>query len=253
MSDRFATSNYDPDLYDLVSKIKRETMLSINCVQIGTIISYTSVTNTAKVSIDFKRKMADGALVEYPVLDDCPVFIISGGTSFISFPIAVGDKCIILFNDRNIEYWYTTGKVLPPSDTRCHSVSDAIIIVGINPITTPRLHPTNAICINGKSNKIVIKNTSADLKTQIDNLTSSINKVTNVIKTLVTQTKATATAIKAITVITSTVTSGNPVNAASFSSIETAIDNCTSLLTTEINAINGVVSNIDNLLLTSII
>jgi hypothetical protein len=76
----------DPQIADVFSLIKRETLLDINCVHAGTIVSYNSTTNMAEVSINVKRKLKNGTEIEYPTLDDCPVFMLYGGTASITMP-----------------------------------------------------------------------------------------------------------------------------------------------------------------------
>ncbi|CAK9250669.1 unnamed protein product [Sphagnum jensenii] len=47
-------------------------------------------------------------------------------------PIAQGDQCLILFNDRSIDNWFTSGQVQPLASSRLHSFSDGIALVGLN-------------------------------------------------------------------------------------------------------------------------
>ena len=166
------------DLTTLLDLMKRETMYSINCVMIGTIELYNTVTNMASISINFKRAMADGTVLEYPKLDDCPVFILSGGTAQISMPIVKGDQCLVLFNDRNFDNWYLSGDVTVPQDTRCHNIADGIALVGIRNLKTAKLTPLNSICIDGGSKKVSVKNSSTNLKAVIDLIIDAIGTLT---------------------------------------------------------------------------
>jgi hypothetical protein len=171
----------DPQIVDVFSLMKRETMLDINCVQIGTIESYNSVTNTAQVSINVKRKLKNGDELEYPTLEDCPVFMLHGGTSSITMPISSGDGCLVLFNDRCIEDWFLMGDVVAPADKRVHSLSDGIVLVGVKPMIKQLIPLSSNLCINAGSNKVAIKNTVVDLKTQLNDIITSINKVIDLI------------------------------------------------------------------------
>ena len=125
-----------PDLTSVTDAVKRDTKITLNAVQIGIIQSFNSEKQTASIRIaisQVKEVLPDGTriLVEYPVLLECPVFTMFGGDSFINLPIAVGDNCIVLFNDREIDNWLNTGEVQPGTTSRTHDVSDAIAIVGI--------------------------------------------------------------------------------------------------------------------------
>jgi len=160
----------EPTLSDYMNLMKRDASLSINCVQIGTIEKYNSVTNTASVKINFLRQLANGEKITYPVLEDCPVFILNGGGASITFPIAAGDQCIILFNDRNIDNWYLDGSIKEPRDNRVHSIADGMVLVGISDSAHAIVAPTQSACLNGGSNKVAIKNDEEDLKTLISDL-----------------------------------------------------------------------------------
>jgi len=165
MNDRILGPTSEINLTTLLDRMKRETMYAINCVMIGTIQSYNTATNMASISINFKRDMANGDVLKYPKLEDCPVFILHGGDAQISMPIGPGDQCLVLFNDRNIDDWYLSGEVKVPHDTRCHNIADGIALVGIRNLKTAKFTPVNSICIDGGSKKVAIKNTSANLKT----------------------------------------------------------------------------------------
>lgn len=178
MTDRINGPTFEPELYDLLERNKRDTMNSINCIKVGKIVKYTALTNSAEISIASKRKLADGTIADYPILGDCPVFVLKGGTSFISCPITPGDECIVLFSDRSIDNWYLAGQVLPPMDTRCHSLSDGIAIVGIQSLANVKLTPASSVCINGGTYKVSIKNAGANLKIILDALIDAISALT---------------------------------------------------------------------------
>lgn len=126
-----------PELRDIMDAIRRETMAALNCVQIGEITAYDAAANTASVAIKSVKQFADGSTLEYPELGDCPVFILGGGGAALSMPIASGDTCLVLFADRDIDTWHYTGSTDVPNTNRMHSISDAIVLVGVRPSTNP--------------------------------------------------------------------------------------------------------------------
>lgn len=171
--DKIQGPTSEPSIADVLNRLKRETMLAMNCVLIGKIESYSSVSNTANISICVKRKLLNGEEIEYPQLQDVPIFILSGGTSYVSIPIVAGDFCIVLCCDRSIDDWYLAGQTTAPKDTRCHSLSDAIALVGVKPLTSMTTPiPSSSVCINGGSKKVSLKNTSGNLKTTLDTIIS---------------------------------------------------------------------------------
>jgi len=175
VNDRILGPTSEINLTTILDRIKRETMYAINCVMIGTIESYNTLTNMASISINFKRAMSTGDVMDYPKLEDCPVFILSGSDASISMPIVKGDQCLVLFNDRNIDNWYIDGSVTTPADTRCHSIADGIVLVGIRSLKGAKLTPANSVCIDGGGSKVSIKNTDTNLKKIIDTLITTIS------------------------------------------------------------------------------
>ena len=205
--------SYDPNLFDLLMKFKKEIMRQINCVKVGKINSYDSFDNIAEVQILSKLKLINGDVIEYPVLKDCPVFYMSGGSTYISTPIESGDECLVLFSDRSIDNWHTTSNSSLPQDSRMHSISDGIVLVGINSLPNKKTRPMASLCINGGSSKISIKNDSFDLKTELDTLFDKINSLIDVITDMNTQ----------IALITVSSFGAPPNNASYFTSFNTTL------------------------------
>lgn len=169
------------DLTTVLDRIKRETMYAINCVMIGQIESYSSTTNLASIKICFKKKLAALDPVDYPVIHECPVFILSGGDSCITMPIDSGDECIVLFNDRNFDNWLLTGETSTPATTRCHDISDAIAIVGLRSKPNVKLTPASSVCIDGANKKVAIKNDATSLITLINSLIDTLSNAEMII------------------------------------------------------------------------
>lgn len=139
----------DPGLSDVLALHKMATFASMNCVKIGKITSFDATKKTAQVQVLFKRQLPDGTIVSYTPLIDCPVFTLQGGGGYLQMPIAAGDNCILLFSDRSIDEWYQNGQEALPANTRMHDASDAIAIVGLNPLSSSGpVAPTNKIVMS---------------------------------------------------------------------------------------------------------
>lgn len=130
------TSPIPPDLRTLLENLKTEIFYSLNCHQVGVIESYNPSTQTASVRLSMLKTIGTEQ-VPYPILTDCPVMVPMGGAGYMTFPIAKGDPCLVLFNDRDIDRWFTTGNVVAPNSARAHSLSDGIVFVGIRNATNP--------------------------------------------------------------------------------------------------------------------
>ena len=120
-----------PDLDDLLAENRDTVFANLNCTQVGKIEKVNN-DQTVEIKIQFLRRLPDGKTAKYPLLVDCPYFVLQGGGAYIDMPIKKGDDCLILFNDRNIDDWWDTGNVAVPADTRKHSISDGFALVGIN-------------------------------------------------------------------------------------------------------------------------
>lgn len=126
-------SRYPSDLDNLLEELRSEIFANLNCLQIGKIESYNKSEQSVEVQIMVKRRINETKIISYPVLVDCPLFVLQGGGAFIDMPIKTGDFCLIFFNDRDIDNWWTAGNETEPNTRRKHSLSDGIALVGLNP------------------------------------------------------------------------------------------------------------------------
>lgn len=70
-------------------------------------------------------------VMQIPVINNVPVQF-PGGTDFvITFPVAVGDPCWLVFSDRSLEIWKQKGGIVDPVDLRRHHFSDAVALLGV--------------------------------------------------------------------------------------------------------------------------
>jgi phage gp45-like len=80
---------------------------------------------------------------QIPVLHGVPVAVLSAGGFCITFPITVGDECLLIFHDTALDVWWQnsgpdktnldTSINHNPISQRRHSLSDAIAVFGIRP------------------------------------------------------------------------------------------------------------------------
>ena len=153
------------DLKTLLDYWGKQLKLEFNCHHVGTIQSFSSVTQTATATINYTKAFQEidsvGALnmtsQSYPVLIDCPCLVLGGGGAYLSFPISSGDECLVLFNDRDFDNWYAGSTGAPPATPRLHSYPDAIILVGLRSLSNVILdYDTAALTLYYKENTIKI-------------------------------------------------------------------------------------------------
>lgn len=129
----------EPSMNDVLDAFKAEVFRDLNCVKQGEIVEYDPATASCTVKLKIKEFVdvdADTS-VSYPLLADVPVFVLQGGGAWMELPIAEGDPCLVLFSDRDIDNWWTSGNETTPNTQRRHSLSDGIALVGINPKSNP--------------------------------------------------------------------------------------------------------------------
>ncbi len=181
-----ANNNIQPEysLRDLLDLVKKELMLTLNCHALATVTAFDPATQTVRASILYKqayeqRDARSGqystVLVDYPLLIDCPAIILGGGGGALTFPIAAGDECIILFNDRDIDSWFAGAANGDLSSSRLHSFSDGIALIGLrSKLTAIADYDTDRAALSynggkiGVRDKLLLKNATVDFKTQFD-------------------------------------------------------------------------------------
>ncbi|EMM0382373.1 translation initiation factor IF-2 [Pluralibacter gergoviae] len=100
----------------------------------GIIQSFDPDTVTAVIQLAIKGYEPDNDGIPQPevlpLLVDVPVVFPCGGGCTLTFPVAPGDECLVIFADRCIDFWWQNGGVQEPVDSRMHDLSDAFAIVG---------------------------------------------------------------------------------------------------------------------------
>lgn len=110
----------------------------------GTIQAYdpAKMTVSVKPAIQARVRKEDGTFTwaEIPLLVDCPVIFPNGGGFTLSFPVVVGDECLVIFSSRCIDSWWQLGASSGPqvqAELRMHDLSDGFALMG--PRSQPRV------------------------------------------------------------------------------------------------------------------
>ena len=217
----------EPSLSDLLKALKRDVMQDLNCHALATIQSFDSSTRSVVAKINYQQtylqKDSTGykqVYVDYPILIDVPAVFLCGGTASLTFPITQGDQCIVLFNDRSIDKWVSGLRTGPTGSTRLHSLADGIAIIGLNSVTDydadHALLRYGDVKVGVSDEKVLIENSTRNLKTLLTNLTTAINSLNS-------------TLISAFNANTTTV--GTPVNPAAATAIGAVVTTITTIQT----------------------
>ena len=161
----------------------------LNCHQVGAVATFYPATQTADIQIGMQRLVPDFTSVppqwkakDYGLLTGVPVLVLSGGGGTLTFPVTTGDTCLVLFNDRDLGRWFTTGNTQSvPASGRAHAFSDGLAIVGFRNMANllTGYSTTDAVLQNGGSRvslaaKVSIANQSTSLITVLQSITAAL-------------------------------------------------------------------------------
>ncbi len=120
------------NLYEVITSIFREKSKLLNTSLPGVIKSFDSANQTVDVYPAIKRVFVDG---EEPirVLTKVPVIFPTFGGFTITRNIVEGDRCLIVFCQRDIQAYIKSGIIAAPPVKRFHSLSDGVAIMGLVP------------------------------------------------------------------------------------------------------------------------
>ena len=92
----------------------------------------SAVTCTVQPAIQGIVTNEDGTrtAVNLPLLVDVPIVFPRGGGTTLTFPVSVGDECLVIFSSRCIDAWWQSGGVQIPMEARKHDLSDGFALVG---------------------------------------------------------------------------------------------------------------------------
>ena len=172
--------NNDKTLSQMLSEVVNSIRVSLHCVKIGKIVEFDKTKQTAKVQIlhiqdeNYNTRLEED--LEYPLLGDVPVVIMSGGGTYISHPIVPGDQCLIVFCDYMIDNWWVTGEAKPSIVPRKHDLSDAIAIVGLNALPNVIQNYSDYLRLHYNENSSIVIGEQIDVNNETINLNGNTTK-----------------------------------------------------------------------------
>jgi len=96
----------------------------------GKIVSFNPDKCEASILPSVKFKKPDGSQIDYPRLNEVPVYVMqgSGQTATIVYPVKPGDECLIVFSEQALDFWRTGAT----SNTDLKfDLSNAVAIIGM--------------------------------------------------------------------------------------------------------------------------
>jgi hypothetical protein len=111
--------------------------------------SFDAAAKTAVVQVAIRMRLTspiDGSQtwVDIKPIADCPVYFPSGGGYTLTFPLAKGDECLLVFSSRCIDAWWQNGGTENIQNMmRMHDLSDGFVFAGIS--SKPAVQPNISI------------------------------------------------------------------------------------------------------------
>ena len=99
---------------------------------------YVTAVNLSKQTVDVQTTVQarlqapDGSItwINIPKLPDVPILFPHGGGFSLTFPVKVGDECLVIFSSRCIDAWWSSGQIGPQNEMRMHDLSDGFALIG---------------------------------------------------------------------------------------------------------------------------
>lgn len=124
----------DPDLESLIRAAFDGLSAGLWTALPGIIESFDPDAMTCKVQptvmMQVLPQYGNAKSVALPLLVDCPVQFPGAGGATMTFPVAAGDECLVVFASRCIDGWWQAGGVQPQAEMRMHDLSDGFVLLG---------------------------------------------------------------------------------------------------------------------------
>ena len=168
-----------PTLSNVLQRSIQSAMEQLQVCMPAEVVSYDKDKQLASCQPMFKNKYRDGATLDMPVIYNVPVAHPRSGTAIVHMPIKKGDRVLLVFSDRSLEKWLTSGERSDPEDNRKHQMSDAIAYPGLYPMNEakPIANGEDIIFLNeGKNGKLEMRLTPSN-KIQVLNNSNEMVKI----------------------------------------------------------------------------
>lgn len=122
---------------DAVRRLVESRVAEVHVALPGRVVAYDYAQQRATVKPDMHRQYRDGRVDPYPTIVGVPMIWprTSGGSASLTMPVLPGDPVLLLFSERSLERWLSTGGADRPGDPRKHDLTDAIAIPGLMPFS----------------------------------------------------------------------------------------------------------------------
>jgi hypothetical protein len=131
---KFSISERQGDFGELLRQAFDNFGCQIRVAMPGVVTAFNTTQQTVNVQLAITERIADTQdninQITIPELLDVPLVLPRAGGFCLTFPVQVGDECLVVFADMCIDAWWSNGKVQNQIERRRHDLSDAFAILG---------------------------------------------------------------------------------------------------------------------------
>lgn len=153
-------------LSDAVGSAIDYKLANVNTALPAQIVSYDYVKRMASVQPVLNKVYTDGTIQQMPIVSNVPVVFPGNNVFNFTFPVLVGDYCLLVCSQRSLDDWIYQGGIVSPTDPRKFSLSDAIAIPGLMPFSTSSAADNNTDFILAFKGTEIRINSNGDLNIQ---------------------------------------------------------------------------------------
>ena len=142
-----------------IKNIILDRLRDVHTIIPGNVVTFDPDKCEASILPYGKFKKPDGSFMDFPQLNEVPVYVMqgSGQTATVVFPVKPGDECLVLFSEQALDTWRTKAK----SDTDLSfDLSNATAIIGLfsepNPLIKEACND-NALIIEKDGERVRLK------------------------------------------------------------------------------------------------
>lgn len=142
-----------PTISEALDGFVSSFLRDVNVAMPGRVESYDRATQSATIQPLIQRGFIDEegvrAVRDVPPINRVPVAFPGGGAYSITWDLAKGDTVLLVFSQRSLDKWKSSGDKVDPLDDRTHDVSDAVAIPGLRSLNNPTAQVASGAMVVG--------------------------------------------------------------------------------------------------------
>lgn len=130
------TPNESPELSEVIQELIEDRLFELNTAFPGTIKRIDKAKGLVDVQPTLKRRYVDQTeAVTPPIIRGVPLWQYRAGTARVNMPVKVDQRVMVICCQRSLDRWKVSGAADVPGSSRVHSISDAVAIPGLYPVS----------------------------------------------------------------------------------------------------------------------